>query len=237
VGALHLRGGLTETAVAALFGAPLGETAPELHSERAGGFTFCMSGVNAAQAYAAYQRSRSSVLQPGTLALVHCNSYVDGYWTDITRTFFLGAPDERARAMYATVFDARRAAFEAVRPGVRAAEVDSAAREVIKAHGFGAQFKHATGHGVGFAAIDHNAPPRLHPKSDDVLETGMVFNIEPGIYLEDFGGLRHCDMVAVTADGAELLTPFQTALDELIITTANTTSSAASAQTASRRKA
>jgi len=75
--------------------------------------------------------------------------------------------------------------------------------------GFGANFKHATGHGVGFGAINPGALPRLHPKSNDVLKPGMVFNVEPAIYIQGYGGIRHCDMVAVTDDGFELLTPFQ----------------------------
>jgi Xaa-Pro aminopeptidase len=86
---------------------------------------------------------------------------------------------------------------------------------VLTAHGYGEAFKHPTGHGVGFAAIDHDALPRLHPKSPDVLETGMVFNVEPGVYFEGYGGLRHCDMVAVTASGAEVLTPFAASMHDL----------------------
>jgi Xaa-Pro aminopeptidase/Xaa-Pro dipeptidase len=176
-----------------------------------------MSGPNAACAYAAYQQSRARKLQTGDLVLIHCNSYADGYWTDITRTYCLGGPDERQRAMYRAMFDARAAALAAIHPGVRAAEVDRAARAAIASHGFGNAFKHPTGHGVGFAAIDHNAPPRLHPKSEDMLKEGMVFNVEPGIYVEGYGGMRHCDMVVVTADGALVLTPFQTDIAELIV--------------------
>ena len=87
---------------------------------------------------------------------------------------------------------------------------------MIRRHGFGDDaFPHGTGHGVGFAAIDHTARPRLHPAADDVLQPGMVFNVEPAIYLEGYGGLRHCDMVVVTPSGAEVLTPFQTAAGEL----------------------
>ena len=80
-----------------------------------------------------------------------------------------------------------------------AEDVDRAARDVIRRHGFGDDaFPHGTGHGVGFAAIDHTARPRLHPASDDVLQPGMVFNVEPAIYIEGYGGFRHCDMVVVT---------------------------------------
>ena len=104
-------------------------------------------------------------------------------------------------------------------PGVEARAVDQAARDVLADHGLGASFKHPVGHGVGFAAIDHNARPRLRPGSPDVLLPGMVCNIEPAVYLENAGGLRHCDMVAVTDTGLELLTPFQSTLEELTVGT------------------
>ncbi len=217
-GAQNLRAGLTETEVADRFRSQLSIVGTGFDgAERADGFTFCMSGPNAARAYAAYQRSRARVLAAGDLALVHCNSYADGYWTDITRTFCLGEPDERQRRMYDAVFEARAAALDIVAPGATTASVDRAARNVIHKHGFGEKFKHPSGHGVGFSAINHNAHPRIHPASDERLETGMVFNVEPGIYLDGWGGLRHCDMVSVTATGAELMTPFQLALEELTI--------------------
>jgi Xaa-Pro dipeptidase len=105
--------------------------------------------------------------------------------------------------------EARAAAFDAIKPGVHASFVDQAAREVIRKHGFGDKFPHSLGHGVGFAAISANARPRIHPASDEILETGMTFNIEPSIYIEGEGGARHCDMVAVTTNGMQLLTDFQ----------------------------
>lgn len=218
-GARGLRSGLKETEVAANFRAPLSTLGVSAEGvERADGFVFCMSGPNSAGAFAAYQLSRARRVAAGDLVLVHCNSYADGFWTDITRTFCLGEPDERKRRMYDAVFAARRAALEVSRSGIRAAEVDAAARRVLEARGFGAEFKHGLGHGVGFAAINHNAPPRLHPASNDVLETGMVFNVEPAIYIEGFGGMRHCDMVVVTGAGAEVLTPFQSCVEELTVT-------------------
>ncbi|MGH7872219.1 MAG: M24 family metallopeptidase [Candidatus Binatia bacterium] len=218
-GANQLRTGLREPEAAALFRAPLSTIG--LDSEdiaRADGFTFCMSGAYSAAAHGAYARSRikKQIVQQ-EFALVHCNSYADGYWTDITRTYCLGEADARKHAMYTAVFDARRAALDAIGPGVKGAEVDRAARAVLTAHGFGEQFKHATGHGVGFAAIDHNARPRLHPQSEDTLEAGMVFNVEPAIYVDGYGGLRHCDVVAVTKTGAELLTNFQCRPEDLVL--------------------
>jgi Xaa-Pro dipeptidase len=175
-----------------------------------------MSGANAALASGAYAHSRAKRIEPGDLVLIHLNSYADGYWTDITRTYSIGKPDERRQEMYDAVFSARQAALRAIHTGVKAAAVDTAARDVLEARGFGPQFKHSTGHGVGFSAITAYAKPRLHPKSDEVLEIGMVFNVEPAIYIDGYGGLRHCDMVAVTEAGAELLTPFQCGIDDLV---------------------
>jgi Xaa-Pro aminopeptidase len=176
-----------------------------------------MSGPHSAEACGAYARSRGRRLSPGDLVLVHCNSYLDGYWTDVTRTYCLGEPGPRHAAMYAAVLAASAAALAAIRPGVRGRDVDRAARQALAERGFGEQFKHSTGHGVGFAAIDHNARPRLHPVSDDVLEIGMVFNVEPAVYLDGYGGIRHCDVVAVTEGGAAVLTPFQSRIEQLAI--------------------
>ncbi len=216
--AAHTRAGMSEVEIASALQAELtmrGIAAPGVR--RAGGFVFCMSGAGSGQAYGSHAWSTGRAVQRGELALIHCNSYADGYWTDITRTYCLGEPDSRHRRMYEAVLAARAAALEAVRPGAPASGVDGAARRVLETSGFARAFKHATGHGVGFAAIDHDARPRVGPKSDDVLQEGMVFNVEPAIYLDGAGGLRHCDMVAVTASGAELMTPFQATLDHLIL--------------------
>jgi len=131
---------------------------------------------------------------------------------------------ENESTMYEAVFEARRAALEMVRPDVPASEVNRAARDVMTQHGLGDEFKHPTGHGVGFAAINHLARPRLHPASDDLLEPGMVFNVEPGAYLSGYGGFRHCDMVVVTESGCEVLTPFQTVQEELLLRETETAS-------------
>lgn len=216
-GSAALHPGLKETEAAALFGVPLSTQGTGFEGvDRAGGSVFCMSGPNAGQAFGAYARSRARILEVADLALIHGNSYADGYWTDITRTYVMGEPNARQQDLYAAVFAARQAALDAIRPGVKASAVDRAARGVLEQRGFGAEFKHAAGHGAGYAAIDHNALPRLHPRSPDLLECGMVFNLEPGIYLDGAGGLRHCDLIAVTENGAEVLTPFQTDMEALI---------------------
>ena len=217
-GAALLRDGMTEYEAAAVV-----RTGFSIHGQdqpavtRADGFAWCMSGPNSARAKAAYAHSTSRRIDRGDLVLMHANSYTDGYWTDITRTYLLSAPDARQRRIYEAVIDARAAALAAIRPGARAADVDRAAREVMEAHGFADNFAHCTGHGVGFAAISANAHPRIHPKSDERLETGMTFNVEPAAYFEGYGGVRHCDMVAVTSNGCELLTPFHSTLEELVV--------------------
>jgi Xaa-Pro aminopeptidase len=218
-GRARLRPGLQETEAAEIFRASLSVIGTARHDvQRAGGFAWCMAGKNSAQARFSYARSRATSIASHEFVLVHCNSNADGYWTDITRTYVLGASGHRHLQLYDAVFAARAAALAAIRPGVRACEVDRAARLIFESRGLGDAFKHSTGHGVGFAAISANACPRLHPKSNDVLQPGMVFNLEPALYFEDWGGLRHCDVIAVTESGAEALTPFQSRLDDLLVT-------------------
>lgn len=216
-GAPRLRAGLSETEAAALFRSRLSAGTGRNGVMRADGFAFCMSGLNSAKAAGAFALSRARKIQRGDLALVHCNSYADGYWTDITRTYSLGRPDEQREKIYRAILEARVAALAAIRPGVRASAVDHAARSILGAHGFDKEFSHSTGHGIGFAAIAHNARPRIHPKSEEQLQQGMVFNVEPAVYIEGWGGIRHCDMVTVTESGAEVLTPFQSRIEDLIV--------------------
>jgi Xaa-Pro aminopeptidase len=179
----------------------------DIEGRRTGGFAWCMSGPNAAKASAAYQHTTCRAFERGDAVLLHCNSYAGGMWTDITRTYLL-APN-RYDEIRQAIRDARDAALAAIQPGVEAHVVDQAARSMLVARGYGKQFRHATGHGVGFAAINHNAHPRIHPLSHDVLKPGMVFNIEPACYEDGVYGIRHCDMVAVSETGAELLSADQ----------------------------
>lgn len=218
-GARQLCVGIKETAASSLFRRHFGVFAANDQTQRGDGHTFCMSGKNSAQAYGAFAHSREKEIADGDLVLVHANSFADGYWTDVTRTYTMGGPSVRQRKIYEAIFEARKAAMDCIRPGIKAHEVDAAARDVLKARGFTKEFKHPTGHGVGFSAISPNAHPQIHPQSNEALETGMVFNVEPAIYIEGYGAARHCDMVAVTPTGADLLTPFQSNLDQLICET------------------
>lgn len=210
--------GQREPDVAVAFSTPMtvrGLSDPNI--QRAGAYTYCMSGPNAALAGAAYARTRDRVLRAGDLVLVHCNSYIDGYWTDITRTYVMGQPDSRQRHIYEAVFEARDAALAAIRPGVRAAAVDASARDVLTDRGLGEYFTHGLGHNVGFSTISADFPPRLHPASPDRLDAGMTFNIEPSVYIKGYGAVRHCDVITIHDDGPEVLTPFQSDMAHLVV--------------------
>jgi Xaa-Pro aminopeptidase len=200
--------GMRETDVAAKVQAAF-ETAREAESlQRSYGYYFCMSGPNSATAAAAYARTRQRVIEEGDLVMIHANTCADGYWTDLTRTYVASEPSGRQRDVREAIDEARAAGMRSIRPGVTGGEVDRAARSVMESHGFGKAFKHAAGHGVGFAAANPNGRPRIHPLSPDLLEAGMTFNLEPAAYFDGYGGMRHCDVIAVTTDGARVMTDF-----------------------------
>ena len=216
-GVQGLKPGIAEPEAAELFRSAYAKCQSRQRPVQADAFFFCMSGVNSATAHAAYARTRERTIESDDPAMIHCNSNAGGFWTDITRTYTCGKPNAKQTSMRAAILEARQAALARISAGVAASEVDKAARDVLTGHGFGENFKHATGHGVCFAAANHDAIPRVHPKSTDILEIGMTFNIEPAIYIDGYGGMRHCDVVAVTRQGAEVLTDFQNIAGDLEI--------------------
>lgn len=146
----------------------------------------------------------ASTLKPGDLTIVDMGAMQDGYASDMTRMLFLGAPDAEVKRTYRAVLEAQLAAIDAVRPGVKASAVDAAARGVLKGYGLDAAFVHSTGHGLG---LEIHEPPRIGKRSKAMLQAGMAITIEPGVYLEGFGGIRIEDTVIVTETGCEVLTP------------------------------
>ena len=151
----------------------------------------------------------------GTLLVVDLGASVDGYASDMTRTFATGPAaslDEEVLRVYDLTRRAQEAARRAARAGVPCRDVDAVARDLITAEGYGEMFKHGLGHGVG---LDVHEEPRVSERSEDVLAEGMVVTIEPGIYLEGRAGVRIEDSVLVTAAGIEVLTPFSYDLVEL----------------------
>jgi Xaa-Pro aminopeptidase len=208
-GAQLLRPGITEVEAAAAFRISLSSCLREYEDvKRCDGFVQCMSGLNSSKAFGPYPRSHSRTIEAGDLAILRCHCYANGYWADIARTYHMGPLDDTKQRLFRAVLSARDEALQAMRPGIRAAEIDGIARRVLDSCGYGAAFKHPAGHGAGFGAADYGARPRLHPLSDDVLEAGMVLKLEPGLYVENYGGIRIADMVAITDTGAEVLTRF-----------------------------
>lgn len=128
------------------------------------------------------------------------------YPADITRTFCLGTPSAEMQRIYDTVLAANEAAIRAAGPGVAMGAVDRAARQVIAAAGYGEYFIHRTGHGLGIAG--HEIIPQIAEGVTDLLEPGMAFTVEPGIYIPGLGGVRIEDDVVVTESGVDVLTSY-----------------------------
>ena len=159
-------------------------------------FTIVGSGPNGASPHHDASERR---IRPGEAVVLDFGGFAAGYGSDVTRTVVVGEPPDGFEDVFETVRRAQQAAFDAVRPGVPCRDVDRAARDVIAEAGFGERFIHRTGHGIG---LETHEPPYIVETNESPLEEGMVFSIEPGVYLEGRFGVRIEDIVAVTADGA-----------------------------------
>jgi Xaa-Pro aminopeptidase len=168
------------------------------------------SGDNSAMPHA---RASEKKLSPGDLVVVDWGGESEGYCSDMTRTLLLrGGNISKKREIFNLVLKANRAAVAAVAPDIESRVVDKAARDVIEKAGYGKFFGHGTGHGVGLEV--HELPRVTWTRSEPIKE-GMVFTIEPGIYIEGMGGVRIEDMVLAKAKGAELLTGLPRKLEVL----------------------
>ena len=183
-------GGRTERAVAERLSGLLVD-----HGHDTAEFTIVASGPNAASPHHEPTERR---IEPGDAVVLDFGGTVDGYYSDTTRTVVMGEPGERLRTVHEVVARAQRAATDSVRPGVEIEAVDRAARAVIDEAGFGERFIHRTGHGIG---LELHEPPYATVGDRTVLEPGMTFSVEPGIYLDGDLGVRIEDIVAVTDDG------------------------------------
>ncbi len=158
------------------------------------------SGTNSAMPHASVTGRR---LRAGDLVTFDFGAEADGYYCDITRTVCIGRPTSRQRSVHELVLRALDQAINAVKPGVRCAELDRHARSTIAQAGYGKHFGHATGHGIGLMVHEG---PSLSALSKGVVDRGMVFTVEPGVYIAGWGGIRIEDMVLVTAEGHRVLT-------------------------------
>ena len=158
------------------------------------------SGPNGARPH---HRPGERTIVDGDLVVIDFGALVDGYHSDMTRTFMVGEPSETQQRMYDVVRAAQAAGVAAVRAGVEAKEIDRTCRDLITEAGWGDAFGHGTGHGVGLVIHED---PRVSKASTAMLAPGHVVTVEPGVYLPDHGGVRIEDTVVVTDEGCSALT-------------------------------
>ncbi len=144
-------------------------------------------------------------LAEGDLLIIDFGARVDGYISDITRTYAVGAISEEKRQLYNIVKESNQAGCRIAKAGISCQAVDQATRAVIDSAGYGKYFTHRTGHGIGLEAHE---PPFIVDGNPMILQTGMTFTVEPGIYIPSLGGVRIEDDVLITEDGTECLTTF-----------------------------
>ena len=183
--------------------------------ERTAFDTIVATGPNGALPHA---RPGERRIDEGDLVVLDFGGVYDSYCVDLTRTVSVGLAGQRAREVYAAVLAAHDLAINAVSPGQSRFSIDAVARDELTSRGFGEAFGHGTGHGLGIEVHEDPRVGRRRPdidSGDEALAAGMVFTIEPGVYLPGWGGVRIEDDVAVTEGGVEVLTTAATALIEL----------------------
>lgn len=170
-------------------------------ADRPGFDIIVASGPNSALPH---HRPGERTLQPGDIIVVDLGAEVDGYRSDLTRTFYLGtSPDDTFNEIYRIVADAQAAAINGIHDGINGKVADALARDVITAAGHGDHFGHGTGHSLGLEI--HEFPRFSVNSARDKIQAGMIMTVEPGIYLPGYGGVRIEDLIVITPDGAEYL--------------------------------
>ena len=162
--------------------------------------TIVASGARSALPHAT---AGDKIIETGDFVTMDFGCVLDGYCSDMTRTLVIGKADNRHKEIYDAVLRAQEAALDLIKEGVLCSKVDAAARGVLKSAGLENYFLHSLGHSVG---IEIHERPNFSPKSLDVVECGNVITVEPGVYIEGFGGVRIEDVVAITPKNVENLT-------------------------------
>jgi Xaa-Pro aminopeptidase len=202
----QVRAGMTELAVAGIL-------EHEMRTEGAEAFSFETIVAAGARSALPHARASTAEIKKGDLLLIDFGAVHRGYHSDITRTFVVGqAPNSRQREVFDVVREANGSASALVRAGMRGRDADALARHYIDRLGFGEAFGHSLGHGIG---LEIHEAPRLSKVAESPLPLGAVVTIEPGIYLEGWGGVRIEDDVVLTAEGPEVLTSFDRSLVQL----------------------
>ena len=174
-----------------------------IHEKHADGVAFPLIVTSGPNSVLAHAIPTDRTIREGEPIIFDVGTRVDGYCSDMTRTIFLGKPSSYFRDIYHIVREAQVSALESIRPGIKSTEADSIARDIIKEAGFGDFFGHSLGHGIGLAPHER---PAVGPLKPEVLEEGMVFTVEPGIYIPGNGGVRLEEMVILEKDGVRVLT-------------------------------
>ncbi len=157
-------------------------------------------------------RASGKRVRKGDLVTLDMGAVYDGYTADLTRTVVVGKANKRQKKVYSIVLKAQKKALAKLKPKMRACDLDKVAREIIKRAGYGKYFGHGLGHGIGMVIHDN---PAVNPRNEQLLESGMVITIEPGIYIPNWGGVRIEDDVVITTTGCEVLTKAEKNLIEL----------------------
>ena len=165
-------------------------------------FTIIGFGENAANPHA---KPSSRKIKPGDSIVIDIGGLKDNYYCDMTRTVFFREISDEAKEIYETVLEANERAIKAVKPGVKFCDIDAAARNYIAEKGYGDKFTHRTGHGAGISVHEGGD---VSSSNEDTLKPGMIFSIEPGIYITGNIGVRIEDLVMVTEDGCEVLNKY-----------------------------
>lgn len=202
----EVRAGITELAVA-------GALERELRLAGSTGFPFETIVAAGPRSALPHARASAKVIAVGELLLVDFGAIHQGYCSDLTRTFVVGRPaDDRQREIHTVVREANGSASAGVRAGMRGRDADALGRDYIDRLGFGDAFGHSLGHGIG---LEIHEAPRLARTAEAPLALGAVVTIEPGVYLEGWGGVRIEDDVVLTSSGREVLSTFDRSLLQL----------------------
>ncbi|MBU0716768.1 MAG: aminopeptidase P family protein [Planctomycetes bacterium] len=173
--------------------------------------TICAEGPNAALPHAHPGKRK---VKRGSAVLLDWGARLGNYCSDLTRVVFVGSIPRKIREVYPIVLEAQKRAIAAVKPGARMCDVDEVARKYITEAGYGKEFNHGLGHGMG---LDIHEAPSLSWRSSAKLEAGMVVTVEPGVYLPGIGGVRIEDDMLVTPNGSRFLTQLPRRLEDAVI--------------------
>jgi len=171
----------------------------ELGAESPSFDTIVASGINGSKPH---HSPTDKLINNNEAITIDMGAKYKGYCSDLTRTIFIGDPDEKFKKIYTTVLKAQLISMETAQPDMTGEEIDKIARDIITSEGYGEYFGHSLGHGVG---IEIHENPGVGPNSKNNIKPGMVYTIEPGIYIENWGGIRIEDMVIMTDSGNNLL--------------------------------